>query len=174
MTTTCIVTCGFQYCLTFCIGTAQKHLLKSLAPCRRLIIIHFTLNKEMRNILYYNEDNTLRCNARDIKTQSFTSFDNSTIDLQPGKYLIAIDISATVTDSFYDAIDKSTETFTDSPFYISIKIDNSVQSFTIGQYTPICIHITRYLDLQSPTTITISSNYSDLQNVDIHVISERV
>ena len=128
----------------------------------------------MRNILYYNEDNTLRCNARDIKSQSFTSFDNSTIDLQPGKYLIAIDISATVTDSFYDAIDKSTETFTDSPFYISIKIDNSVQSFTIGQYTPICIHITRYLDLQSPTTITISSNYSDLQNVDIHVISERV
>lgn len=127
-----------------------------------------------RNILYYNEDNTLRCNARDIQTQSFTSFNNSTIDLQSGKYMISIDISATVTDSFYDAIDKSTEEFTDSPFYISIAFAKSVQSFTIGQYTPICIHITRYLDLQSPTTITISSNYSDLQNVDIHVISERV
>lgn len=140
----------------------------------------------MRNILYYNEDNTLRCNARDIKTQSFTSFDNSTIDLQPGKYIVSIDISATVTDSFYDAIDKSTEEFTDSPFYISIAFakanpsdlrasrSDAIQSFTIGQYTPICIHITRYLDLQSPTTITISSNYSDLQNVDIHAISERV
>lgn len=127
-----------------------------------------------RNILYYNEDNTLRCNARDIQTQSFTSFNNSTIDLQSGKYMISIDISATVTESFYDAIDNSTETFTDSPFFITIKIDNSLQTFTIGQYTPICIHITRYLDLQSPTTITISSNYSDLQNVDIHVISERV
>ena len=127
-----------------------------------------------RNILYYNEDNTLRCNARDIQTQSFTSFNNSTIDLQSGKYMISIDISATVTESFYDAIDNSTETFTDSPFYISIAFAKSVQSFTIGQYTPICIHITRYLDLQSPTTITISSNYSDLQNVDIHVISERV
>lgn len=127
-----------------------------------------------RNILYYNEDNTLRCNARDIQTQSFTSFNNSTIDLQSGKYMISIDISATVTESFYDAIDNSTETFTDSPFFITIKIDNSIQTFTIGQYTPICIHITRYLDIQSPAKITISSNYSDLQNIDIHVISERV
>lgn len=127
-----------------------------------------------RNILYYNEDNTLRCNARDIQTQSFTSFNNSTIDLQSGKYMISIDISATVTESFYDAIDNSTETFTDSPFFITIKIDNSLQTFTIGQYTPICIHITRYLELQSPAKITISSNYSDLQNIDIHVISERV
>ena len=127
-----------------------------------------------RNILYYNEDNTLRCNARDIQSQSFTSFNNSTIDLQSGKYMISIDISATVTDSFYDAIDKSTEEFTDSPFFIYIKVNDSTQSFTIGQYTPICIHITRYLDLQSPATISISSNYSDLQNIDIHVISERV
>ena len=125
-----------------------------------------------RNILYYNEDNTLRCNARDIQSQSFTSFNNSTIDLQSGKYMISIDISATVTDSFYDAIDKSTEEFSDSPFFIYIKVNDSTQSFTIGQYTPICIHITRYLDLQSPATITISSNYSDLQNIDIHVISE--
>ena len=139
-----------------------------------------------RNILYYNEDNTLRCNARDIQSQSFTSFNNSTIDLQSGKYMISIDISATVTDSFYDAIDKSTEECTDPPFFIYIKIgeanpkdlrasrSDAIQSFTIGQYTPICIHITRYLDLQSPATITISSNYSDLQNIDIHVISERV
>lgn len=127
-----------------------------------------------RNILYYNEDNTLRCNARDIQTQSFTSFNNSTIDLQSGKYMISIDISATVTESFYDAIDNSTETFTDSPFFITIKINDSIQTFTIGQYTPICIHITRYLDIQSPAKITISSNYSDLQNIDIHVISERV
>lgn len=127
-----------------------------------------------RNILYYNEDNTLRCNARDIQTQSFTSFNNSTIDLQSGKYMISIDISATVTESFYDAIDNSTETFTDSPFFITIKINDSIQTFTIGQYTPICIHITRYLELQSPAKITISSNYSDLQNIDIHVISERV
>lgn len=127
-----------------------------------------------RNILYYNEENTLRCNARDIQSQSFTSFNNSTIDLQSGKYMISIDISATVTDSFYDAIDKSTEEFTDSPFFIYIKVNDSTQSFTIGQYTPICIHITRYLDLQSPATISISSNYSDLQNIDIHVISERV
>ena len=88
--------------------------------------------------------------------------------------MISIDISATVTDSFYDAIDKSTEEFTDSPFFIYIKVNDSTQSFTIGQYTPICIHITRYLDLQSPATISISSNYSDLQNIDIHVISERV
>ena len=139
-----------------------------------------------RNILYYNEDNTLRCNARDIQTQSFTSFNNSTIDLQSGKYMISIDISATVTESFYDAIDNSTETFTDSPFFITIKIGeanpsdlraslrDANQSFTIGQYTPICIHITRYLDIQSPAKITINSNYSDLQNIDIHVISERV
>lgn len=127
-----------------------------------------------RNILYYNEDNTLRCNARDIQTQSFTSFNNSTIDLQSGKYMISINISATVTESFYDAIDNSTETFTDSPFFITIKINDSIQTFTIGQYTPICIHITRYLELQSPAKITISSNYSDLQNIDIHVISERV
>ena len=127
-----------------------------------------------RNILYYNEDNTLRCNARDIQTQSFTSFNNSTIDLQSGKYMISIDISATVTESFYDAIDNSTETFTDSPFFITIKINDSIQTFTIGQYTPICIHITRYLDLQSPAKITISSNYSDLQNTDIHVITEKL
>lgn len=127
-----------------------------------------------RNILYYNEDNTLRCNARDIQSQSFTSFNNSSIDLQSGKYMISIDISATVTESFYDAIDKSTEEFTESPFFIYIKIGTTVQSFTIGQYTPICIHITRYLDIQSPAKITISSNYSDLQNIDIHVISERV
>ena len=128
----------------------------------------------MRKYLYFNEDNTLRCGARDIQTHSFTSFNNSTIDLQSGKYMVSIDISATVTESFYDAIDKCTEEFTDSPFYIYIKINDSIQSFTIGQYTPICIHITQYLDLQSPATITISSNYSDLQNTDIHVISERV
>ena len=140
----------------------------------------------MRKYLYFNEDNTLRCNARDIQRHSFTSFNNSTIDLQSGKYMVSIDISATVTESFYDAIDASTEEFTDSPFYIYIKIgstnpsdlrasrSDATQSFTIGQYTPICIHITRYLDLQSPATITISSNYSDLQNTDIHVISERV
>lgn len=140
----------------------------------------------MRKYLYFNEDNTLRCGARDIQTHSFTSFNNSTIDLQSGTYMVSIDISATVTESFYDAIDKSTEEFTDSPFYIYIKIgeanpsdlrasrSDAIQSFTIGQYTPICIHITQYLDLQSPATITISSNYSDLQNVDIHVISEQV
>ena len=128
----------------------------------------------MRNILYFNEDNILRCGARDIQTHSFTSFNNSTINLQSGKYMVSIDISATVTESFYDAIDASTEEFTDSPFYISIAFAKSIQSFTIGQYTPICIHITRYLDLQSPATITVSSNYSDLQNVDIHVISEQV
>ena len=131
-------------------------------------------SNDARSYLYFNEDNTLRCGARDIQTQSFTSFNNSTIELQSGKYMITIDISATVTDSFYDAIDTSTEQFTDSPFSIFIKIGSTTQSFTIGQYTPINIHITRYLDLKDTTKIGFSSNYSDLQNIDIHVITERV
>lgn len=132
------------------------------------------MNNNARMYMYFNEDNTLRCGARDIQTQSFTSFNNSTIKLQSGKYMVTIDISATVTDSFYDAIDASTEHFTDSPFSIFIKIGSTSQSFTIGQYTPINIHITRYLDLKETTEIAFTSNYSDLQNTDIHVITERV
>ena len=128
----------------------------------------------MRNLLYY-EDNTLQCNARDVQTKTFTSFNNCTIDLQSGKYMISIDITATVTEAFYDAIDKSNEVFTDSPFSISIIINDSVSSFTIGQYTPISIHMTRCLNLtDSISKITINSDYTELQNIDISVTTERV
>ena len=100
----------------------------------------------MRKYLYFNEDNTLRCNARDIQRHSFTSFNNSTIDLQSGKYMVSIDISATVTESFYDAIDASTEEFTDSPFYIT--------SRSVPQILRICAHRVAMLlsPLQSDST----------------------
>ena len=126
------------------------------------------------NYLYYNENNTLRCGTRNIETKSFTSFNNSTIDLLSGRYMITIDISANVSESFYDEIDKSTDYFIDSPFSVFIKIGEESQSFTIGQYTPVNIHITRYINLQKNAKITISSNYSDFQNTNIHVTTERV
>ena len=126
------------------------------------------------NYLYYNENNDLRCNARKIETSVFSSFNNSIIELLSGKYLIAIDISANVTEEFYNAIDKSTDTFTDSPFSIFIKIGSSIQSFTIGQYTPVNIHVTRLIDVEKTEKVSITTNTQDLKNINIHVTTERL
>ena len=126
------------------------------------------------NYLYYNENNDLRCNARKIETSVFSSFNNSIIELLSGKYLIAIDISANLSESFYDAIDRSTDTFTDSPFSIFIKIGTSIQSFTIGQYTPVNIHVTRFVEVDKPEKVSITSNSQDLKNINIHITTERL
>lgn len=126
------------------------------------------------NYLYYNENNDLRCDPRKIETSIFTSFNNSVIELLSGKYVISIDISANLPESFYDAIDNNTGSFTESPFSIFIKINNSIQSFTIGQYTPVNIHVTRYLEVDKSTKVSISTDFQELKNINIHLVTERV
>lgn len=120
------------------------------------------------NFLYFNQDGQLRCNPLTTTTETFTQFTDSIIKLQAGKHIVCISIHCDVDEKFYEAIDKSTEYFVDSPFNITITIGNTTQTYNLCQYTPIDIQLTRILDLQEDTTIQISSNYNDYTNVNIN------
>ena len=128
------------------------------------------------NYLYYNDSNTLRCGSRKIDTKQFNNFDNTILTFEAGKYIISIDISANVTEEFYTLIDQSKDHFIDSPFNIYIKIGDSTQSFTIGQYTPVNIHITKYVEFQKFSKVSISSSLEKkvFSNIDINVVTEQL
>ena len=71
-------------------------------------------------------------------------------------------------EKFYEAIDKSSGYFVDSPFNITITIGQSTETYNLCQYTPIDIQLTRVLDLQEDSNIVISSNYNDYTSVNIN------
>ena len=129
---------------------------------------------DTRSYLYFNEEGNLRCKPRTITTNNFSTFDDSQIKLTAGKYAIHIGIQANVDEQFYNAIDESTEYFTESPFYISVSIGESVQKYQLAQYTPIHIHMMKVIELADTTVLSIQSNYDKYTQVNIETIVEKL
>lgn len=143
-------------------------------------------NKYRNEILFMDESNhgvvTVNNGTTFVKTNNvlqftFDSLDNSTINIPKGNYIVHINAKFFNNDiTFLDKYE-SLEEVLNNPYKIDVFLnDSSIDSMMIVNTTDplILYNYSTAISLQENSKLSITSNYSDIHVIKIHVILEEI